>query len=292
MRFRMYLLAGLIAIAGLLGGAGCGGCGGGSDFPADAGVDGVAQGTIALTWRVVDPAGKPLNCDRIDPNASVVLNVKGTASTSSAFQCRSCGGTSDPLAPGQYTASAIDLGGKVPGLEWGPVHGQPADQAITVSAGVATQATTQFVVDTTGRLTLRFAFPELVAPYCRNGMVGTFQISLVRQSVGCETVTFTRSGGTDTTPYKVNCSSPPAASCIESTETLSADNVPAGTYQITVRVKKQTVDFWGNDDQFQVVPRIPPDRVVPERVLNLRSFPTGFPDAGVPPPPVDAGPPC
>jgi len=292
MRFRMYLLAGLIAIAGLAGGAGCGGCSGGSQFPPDAGIDSVVRGSIALSWTVVDPGGKSLSCDQLDPNGSVVMHLQGTSSTTAGFRCRSCSGTSDPLAPGPYTASPIDLSGELPGLEWGPVHGDPAGQAITVTAGAPVPATTRFVVDTSGQLTLRFAFPELQAPYCSNGMVGTFQISLVRLGVGCEKLTFTRSGGTNTTPYKVDCSSPPAASCIDSGETLSSNSVPAGRYQITVRVKKQTVDFWGNDDQFQVVPRIPADRVVPERVLNLLSFPSGFPDAGVPPAPVDAGPGC
>jgi hypothetical protein len=272
-----------VALASLLG-AGCESCE--HVVPKDAGIDTPALGAIAYRWKLEDASKRPIRCDQLDPNASIEARLDGASSTTAAFQCRSCGGTTDLLAIGGYTTTAFRLQGESPGLEWGPVLGTVTPASVVVAPGAPVAVEVKFVVNPTGKLALRFSPPGGCAA------AGDFRISLFRSGAGCEPVTFARSGGASTAPYKVDCSAPSGAPCLEPSETLTAESLPSGNYQIRIRIKKQTLDAFTNDDQFLVVPRVPVDRVVAPRVLNLAPLPSGAPDAGVDPPPIDAGPGC
>lgn len=283
---RKYSWAALVAIVALggLASAGCEGC---DDpvVPRDAGIDVQPLGAISYTWKLEDTNKLPVSCDELDPNASLDVRLAGTSSTTAAFQCRSCAGTTEPLAAGRYTTT-FALGGAVPGLEWGPVPGEVIPASLVVTPAAPATATVKFVIDPIGKLVLQFSPPGGCAA------AGDFRISLIRRGVGCERVTFARAGGATTAPYTVDCAAPSGAPCLEPGETLTAERLPSGSYQIHVRVKKQAQDAWTNDDQFLVVPRIPVDRVVGPRTLNLAPLAVGAPDAGVDPPPIDAGPGC
>jgi hypothetical protein len=71
---------------------------------------------------------------------------------------------------------------------------------------------------------------------------------------GCEAVTFVRARGTTQLgTYKVDCSSPQVATCIEKNETLTT-SLPPGNYLVHVRGKIGATDCWQRDDILAVPP--------------------------------------
>jgi len=265
MAFRVLMpAAGLLGLAS--GSAGCGGCDGGGF---DAGISDVSPGqaSVSLAWSLIDPStGRSVTCDKLDANATVFVEIRSATVVSSAvYACKSLQAVSDPLTPGtyrfMYELHLSATGGVIPATA--------GQSGVVVGAGQSIAlAPITFPVDATGGL-------ELMLQAGSAGNCATTGASITSMSIrlehaggagdtGCEPVLIQLSGRGDA--YNANdCSSPPAARCIESTETLTVPSLPSGPYQIHVRGKQGTLDCWGNDD----VIRVPPQGKALRQTLNL-----------------------
>ncbi|TMQ15983.1 MAG: hypothetical protein E6J90_24620 [Deltaproteobacteria bacterium] len=259
MSFRVLPRAELIALVlAWAGAAGCSSCGNGGGFDAGRPDVPVAGGTISLAWSLIDDAtNRPVTCDRIDPNATVFVQLshEGTGSVES-FACKPLQGTSiTAFPPGAYTATA-------------ELHMPVSGQAVTIATatpqgGVVIRSGQDigltpvvFHVNATGRLELMLRAGA--AGNCAGGAAITgFSISLEHNGdppdTGCAPVVFALSGGGT---YNANdCSSPAVTRCIAASETLTVASLPSGPYRIHIRGKKGTLDCWSNDDALRVPPQ-------------------------------------
>jgi hypothetical protein len=84
------------------------------------------------------------------------------------------------------------------------------------------------------------------------GITGT-TVTIVKVGGGCAPVTLTRNrGGAQVGTYKVNCSSPQVAACVERDETLTTTGLAPAAYVLHVRGKIGPVDCWVADPQIDV----------------------------------------
>jgi hypothetical protein len=231
------MLAGLIALASIVG---CGNCGSGA----------AARGSISLAWSITDLDHQPTSCDRVGASA-VRLQLRNRAGDVSvaSFPCASSPGTMQILA-GPY-AIAVEL--RAP--DGTTLATGPNETAVTIAAGQVTTLTPiVFAASTKGGLVISIAAPPTTAN-CKSvalngaGITGS-TITLERGAGGCAPVTFNRSSGGS---YTVNCSSPAVTSCIETDETLTT-NVDPGPYTIRVRGKLGSLDCWKTDEAVEVPP--------------------------------------
>lgn len=275
MLFRRFTRAGLAAAwAVCVGMAGCSSCGNGGGFDAGPPDNPVAGGTFSLGWSLVDDAtSRPVSCDRIDPNATVFvqLSKEGTGGVES-FACKPLQGTSlTAFTPGSYTAT-YELHVPVNGQTMTIATAGPQSVVISSGQDVALPAIT-FHVNATGRLELMLRAGA--SGNCAGGAAITgFSITLEHNGdppdTGCAPVVFALSGGG--TYSASDCSSPAVTRCIAATETLTVASLPSGPYRIHVRGKKGTLDCWSNDDAL----RVPPQGSALAETLNL-AFATGTP---------------
>jgi hypothetical protein len=106
------------------------------------------------------------------------------------------------------------------------------------------------------------------------GITGT-SITLEQATGKCAPVTFIRLlGGTQIGTYTVNCTTPAVASCVENTETLTAQSISPGSYTVHVRGHVGGVPnvCWVYDDKLVVPPAGGPPLLQP---LNLALQSTG-----------------
>jgi hypothetical protein len=263
MQFRVFILAGLI---GLAGSAGNGGCTPGG-FPPDVqGPDAAVMGMVSLAWTLRDPSDQPIECDAVGAN-TVVLQLRNRAKLSGvaeSLSCKSSPSTSQLIEPGLYDIS-FELHGQS-----GTLATAPDQNAVMVGAGQDTPlAPVGFVVDARGGLALGLAAPPTTTN-CKIGGTGAgiSSVTITLSYIGgtCAPVTFIRTrGATILGSYVVNCSSPAVATCIENDETLTIPSLASGPYMIHIRGKVGTTDCWRNDDMLQV----PPLGKVLTQTLNL-----------------------
>jgi hypothetical protein len=249
MLFRVFILASLIGFAG------CGGCSSGGFPPDAAGADAAAMGSVTLAWSLSDLDGQPIQCDQVGAN-TVALQIRNRSTltgVAASFSCKNSPST-QALAAGSYDIS-FELNGV-----GGTLATAPGQNTVMVFSGEDTPLTpVTFMVDAKGGVMLKLAVPSPLTSICKGPPMGAgvtgMTITLVHTGGGCAPVTFLRSGGSTTTSYVVNCSSPMIATCIEDTETLTVPTMPSGPYTIHIRGKIGAVDCWQNDDALQVPPQ-------------------------------------
>jgi hypothetical protein len=248
MLFRVFLLAGLI---GLAGSSGCGDDGGFNIGVPDATVG----GTFTAAWSIIDETtGQTVSCDKIDPNATVFLQVTHQGpGASESFSCKSLQGmSSTALSPGTYNVSYelhVPEGGQTVTIATAP------SQSVTIASAEDKKFDpVTFRVNATGalQLTLRAG----AAGNCMGGAgITGLSISLVHDGGPgdntCEPVMFAMSSGG--TFDASSCSSPLVQGCIAADVTLTAARLPSGPYQIHIIGKKVTTVCWTNNDSFSVL---------------------------------------
>lgn len=221
-------------------------------------VTNACPGSVSLAWSITNASGQPLTCAQAGAT-SVALRLQsrgGGTPVFTSFPCASSPGTAN-VAPGLYdvTIELRDASGARRATS-------PPQTSVPVATGrtkVLTPVT--LVVGTGGGGGNRVALTleaENVASNCQSsssgggGITGT-TITIVRVGGGCAAVTLVRSrGGAQIGIYKVNCSSPEVASCIERDETLTTTGLTPGGYIVRVGGKIGPVDCWAAESQLDV----------------------------------------
>ena len=212
-------------------------------------------GTVSLAWSIFDATAQPATCDQVSAR-SVALRLRphaGGNAIAAAMPCAPGSGTA-PVVPGIYDI-AIELHAAD-----GTRLASAVDQTgISISAGRTTQLTAvRFAATMTFRLVASIA--TSATTNCKpttSGGAGITSTSITLERLdpgreGCAAVTFSRAlGTTQEGTYKVDCTSPAIATCVENTETLTT-SVPPGTYLIHVRGKRSTLDCWRGNDKLIV----------------------------------------
>jgi hypothetical protein len=234
-------------------------------------------GSISLTWFVTNTSGQFVSCAQVGAT-SVALRLRsrtGGTPVFTAFPCAGSPGTAN-VAPGLYDV-AIELHDAT-GRRLATA---PPQTSVAIAIG-RTKALTPvaFAIGAGGggnasRVALTLA-AENVASNCQSsgsggaGFTGV-TITLARVAGGCAAVTLVRNrGGVPIGTYKVNCSSPEVAVCIERDETLTSAELEPGSYVMNVRGKVGAVDCWAADPTL-VVPSV--GQLQRRIVLQRRSAP-------------------
>lgn len=216
----------------------------------DDGSTNAVTGTFSLAWTLTDTGGAPITCDQIGATTIAVTlqRTDGSSSPTASFACGGSPGTSPAIPVGHYNVS-IALQGT--GLD---AVAAPAQNGVVIAQNQTTAlAPVTFAVNATGNLALQIAPPSPLTTNCGAAPTGAAinaeTITFEHTGDGCLPITFTRSkGGT----YTVNCAAPNNAGCIETDETLTATNVPSGSYTIHIRGKIGATDCFTNDDALSV----------------------------------------
>lgn len=234
------VLCSIAALLVLASSAGCGSCG----------PNMAARGTASATWSITI-LGQPATCARVGAaSVTVLLHPQASgADTISAFACTDSQGTTSPVMVGTYDATLILRAADGTILAAAPSQ---AGVAIDVSPMTAL-APVAFAVLDHGKLSLSFAALSTrtnCMPRDQRGAGITGDvIDFERAGGGCAPVTFVRSRGTTMLgTYKVNCSSPQVASCIERDETLTIDDLDSGPYLIRVGGLVGPAQCWSGAD--------------------------------------------
>lgn len=243
-------------------------CGDGGGFPDAAGPDSPpATGTFSLTWTVTDQGGGPVTCDQIGAQTvtAVMRNPAVQGGSTEVFSCNTGGGTSPPVAPGNYQID-FELNGSSL-LDTAP------RQDIEIKSNENTPlAPLTFAVDATGGVALTLAALGVTAGNCETtGNMGAgidqFTITLEKTSdLTCAAVTFDISAGATGTAstYTVNCGTPATIGCLHADQVLSVSSMVSGGYRIHVRGRSGG-DCYVNNDTLAV----PALGMTLTRTLNL-----------------------
>jgi hypothetical protein len=221
-------------------------CGGNSPPPPP------TSGSVTLTWSITDLNHRPATCGQVSAR-SVALRLRNRASgvvTATVFPCEASPGTAR-VPVGTYDAAFA-----LTAANGSTLATAPPQTGVTVAANQTKRLTpVTFSASTQGGLAITIVAPPN-ASNCKPpadggaGITGnTIAIQgLDRGHEGCLPTSFVRRiGARQVGTYVANdCSSPPIASCIERTETLSA-SVPAGNYLIHLVGKVATRDCWKAD---------------------------------------------
>ena len=243
-------------------------CGDGGGFPDAREIDAPPPpGRFTIAWSVTDANGAPVTCDQIGA-ISVTVSLRNRAVQGGFTEVFTCGtgmGTSEGIAPGRYdlTFSLVGPGGD-PMMDGLLVTAAP-EQDVEITSGAETAlAPLTFAVQATGGLALTVDAPatgDNCAPVAQQGAgITAMTLSLERGGV-CQPVTLM----VGTMPYTVNCTTPTPRACIENTETITATNLPSGTYTIRIRGSRGADECFSNNDQLPV----PPLGRTLTRALNL-----------------------
>ena len=223
-------------------------CSGGSPSP-------LPSGSVSLAWSISDTTNQPATCDQVG-GRSVALWLRphaGGNAIAAAMPCAPGSGIA-PVAPGIY-----DIAIELHATDGTRLASAPDQSEISISADRTTQLTAvRFAANMTFRLVTSIATSATTNCQATTsdsaGITGT-TVTLERIDPGregCAAATFSRAQETtDRGTYKVDCSSPSVATCIENNETLTT-SVPPGTYAIHVRGRRGTLDCWRGDDSFTV----------------------------------------
>jgi hypothetical protein len=207
-------------------------------------------GSVSLAWSITSASGQPLTCAQAGAT-SVALRLQnrtGGTPVFTAFPCANSPGTAN-VTPGLYDV-AIELH-DASGARLATSSPQTSVAVAVGRTKVLTPVT--FAVGTGGGGNSRVVLTletENVASNCQPsssggaGITGT-TITIVRDGGGCAPATLVRSrGGTQIGTYKVNCSSPEVAGCIERDETLTTTGLAPAGYVVRVGGKIGAVDCW------------------------------------------------
>ena len=219
---------------------------------------GACPGSVSLTWSITSASGQPLTCAQAGAT-SVALRLQnrtGGTPVFTAFPCANSPGTAN-ATPGLYDV-AIELHDAT-GARLATSSPQTSVAVAVGRTKVLTPVT--FAVGTGGGGNSRVALTletENAASNCQStssggaGITGS-TITIIRVGGGCAAVTLVRSrGGAEIGTYKVNCSSPDVAGCIERDETLTTTGLTPATYVVRVGGKVGAVDCWTAESQLDV----------------------------------------
>jgi hypothetical protein len=233
----LILIAMAVAIAS--------GCGGNTPPP--------ANGSITLTWSIVDRNQKPATCAQVSAK-SVALRLRNRASgaiVATAFPCEASPGTA------AVAAAAYDVAIELHAADGSKLATAPDQIGIAITAGrITSLAPVTFTANTETSLVLTIA--TSVATNCQSpprgaGITG-MSLTLIHGEGGCAPVTFTRQRGTEQRgSYTVDCGVPRVTECIERDETLTT-SVRPGNYALHVSGKLGPINCWVRDDTLQVPP--------------------------------------
>jgi hypothetical protein len=214
---------------------------------------------VSLAWSITSASGQPLTCTQAGAT-SVALRLQsrtGGTPVFTAFPCANSPGTAN-VTPGLYDV-AIELHD----ASGARLATSPPQTSVAVAVGrtkVLTPVTFALAPGGGGgnsRVALTLE-TENVTSNCQSssskgaGITGT-TITIVRVGDGCAAVTLVRSrGGKDIGIYKVNCSSPEVAGCIERDETLTTTGLTPAGYVVHVVGKIGPVDCWVGESQITV----------------------------------------
>jgi hypothetical protein len=224
-------------------------CGGGTPPPP-------ANGSISLAWSITDASGRPAICAQVGAR-SVALRLRNRASgdvVATAFPCEGSPGTA------QAAAGVYDVTIELHTPDGTKLAAVPDQTGVSIVAGrVKTLAPATFLVTTQGSMVLSIATSATMnCQSTSSGGAGITAMTLTLEAGagkgGCEAVTFVRTrGSTQLGTYKVDCSAPQVATCIEKNETLTT-SLPPGDYLVHVRGKIGAADCWQRDDILAVPP--------------------------------------
>lgn len=215
-----------------------------------------ANGSLSLAWSIIDATSSPATCSQVAAR-SVALRLRNRASgdvVATAFPCEASPGTAQ-VAVGVYDV-AIELHAS----DGTKIASAPDQTGVGIVAGrVKTLAPATFVVSTQGSMVLSIA--TSATTNCQSTPSGGAGITAMTITLiaaagqgGCAPVTFVHARGTTQLgTYKVNCSSPQIAPCIEKGETLTTSLAP-GNYLVHARGKIGATDCWQRDDILVVPP--------------------------------------
>ena len=220
-----------------------------------------APGSISLAWSLAGSNGQPVSCATAGAR-SVALRLRsrsGGPPVFTAFPCSDAQGVAN-VPPDLYDVA----------IELHDTNGErlatvPEQTALAVAAGrTKPLAPVRFTVDRGGGTPSGGVLLTLQAqgvtfncqPPASNGAdITTNTITLIASDHGCAPVTFIRTdGGAQIGTYKINCSSPAIATCIESSEILTSPDLAPGTYVMHVRGKQGPFDCWAADSTLVVPP--------------------------------------
>ncbi len=218
------------------------------------------SGAIGLSWSITR-GGQPSTCDQVDAH-SVALRLHNRSTGETTFTAFPCDDASAfaIVPPGLYNVDIElhnDQGARlVSALE---------QMAVPVVAGhvKALLPVTFHIGGTTtgGDLALMLStlpFSTNCGPAINRGAaITTTSITLETPAGACVPTTFTRSiGGVAVGTYLVSCGSPQPTTCIENTETVTAQGLPAGSYQVHVRgaLSVDPNECWINNSMIEVPP--------------------------------------
>lgn len=212
-----------------------------------------ANGALSVAWSVQSADGVAATCDSVGARF-VALRIRNRASgatTATAFPCPNNVGSAQ-LTPGLY-----DVSFQLDAADGTRVATAPDQRGVSLVSGQLTRLTVAFTVNATPQSSLVLSFDTSAMSNCRSAAAGGAGINgntidLEFAAGGCAAVTFTRRLADQVVgTYTVNCSSPQIATCIEKTETLTA-NLKPGSYVVRARGKIGAVDCWQADDTIDV----------------------------------------
>lgn len=199
------------------------------------GPDQVARGSASIAWSVTAQSFVA-TCARVGAaTASLTLRSRGGDEARFDFPCIDSQATTPPITAGPYDATLTLRAADGAAIAVGPTQANVAIDADQV----ASLAPVVFATVQDGKFSMSLSTLTSIASCTSREQGGAgitaHTITLVSAGGGCAAVTFTRlRGSTRLGEYKVNCSSPQIATCIERDETLVADGVRAGPHVITV----------------------------------------------------------
>jgi hypothetical protein len=213
-----------------------------------------ANGSIAVAWSIQSSGGLPVSCEQIDARFAALRlrNRTTSAVVATAFPCANSPGTAQ-VAAGLYDVSFLLNGAD------GTLLGTAPDQtSVSVVPGRSTElAPVIFAFGVTPQSTVVLRIATSATTNCRptsaaGAGITSNTIVLTRAGGGCVPATFTRRRGTEERgTYRVNCSSPQIAPCLEKDETLTT-SLDRGDYQIKVRGMIAALDCWVRDDTLRI----------------------------------------
>jgi hypothetical protein len=209
------------------------------------------HGAAGLIWSITGADRAFATCTHAGAaSISAVLRNRASGDTITAsFSCPGLRHKMDGIPVGAYDVALTLLAADGATL---------ATTTSATGAMIVADQTTEvppmvFAVELKGRLSL--SLQVLTAPAnCTSPTIGGAGISGVSISIehaagGCAPVMLTRRrGGMTVGTYAVRCDSPSIASCIETDETLSIDDIESGAYLVHVGGRLGPVRCWSGDD--------------------------------------------
>jgi hypothetical protein len=200
----------------------------------------VGKRTVSLSWRLTDPAGGELACDRVD----------GQFVTVSFFRTRTGQGFTEVFDCFRRMGSrALEEGEHTIGFELADRFGTIARIAPRRYDITGDQALDEvvFQVEPSGGLVL--ALDTGQPANCSSGsQITGMTIALYRADGACETATLAIEGGGS---YAVSCAAPNIAPCIEKDRDVTA-SLPAGEYRIQIVGLHGANPCWEHDQRHRV----------------------------------------